>query len=386
MAIDRKLRVVILTTDNRENFRNYDLAVPSFGTAPEAVLQGFTRLPDVTVHVVSCAQRPMKSPEKLADNIWFHSLLVHKFGWLRTCYQGCIRAVRRKLRELRPDIVHGQGTERDCAICAVASGFPNLLTVHGNMRLIAQVNQPRPFSFGWLAARLEGFTIPRSDGVVCITRYTQEAVTGLARRTWVLPNAVDAGFFDIRPSPLEPLVILCVGAVCLRKNQNTFIRALDPLSRGREFSVLFLGAAPRDDAYCREFHDLLETRPWCRYDGFANRAKLKEYFRQATLLALPSLEDNCPMVVLEAMAAGVPVAAARVGGVPELITDGRTGLWFDPKNPVSMSGAVERLLSDTALRARLSVDARQEALGRFHPRAIAQRHVEIYREVLSTAS
>ena len=76
-------------------------------------------LPDVEVHVVSCTQQPMKSPIKLAENIFFHSLLVPKIGWLRTGYQGCIRAVRKKLRAIQPDIVHGQGTERDCA-CSYA--------------------------------------------------------------------------------------------------------------------------------------------------------------------------------------------------------------------------------------------------------------------------
>ena len=81
------------------------------------------------------------------------------------------------------------------------SGFPNVLTIHGNMRLIAKINNAKPFSHGWLTARLEGFTIPRSLGVVCITTYTQKAVEDLARRTWVLPNAVDAAFFEISAAP-----------------------------------------------------------------------------------------------------------------------------------------------------------------------------------------
>jgi len=63
-----------------------------------------------------------------------------------------------------------------------------------------------------------------------------------------------------------------------------------------------------------------------RLSGFASRTDLKAHLRQATLLALPSLEENCPMVVLEAMAAGVPVVAARVGGVPDLIEEGKTGI------------------------------------------------------------
>ena len=103
----------------------------------------------------------MVSPEKLAPNIFFHSLYVPKLGWLRTAYQGCIRAVRKKLRELRPNIVHGQGTERDCAISAVFSGFPNVLTIHGNLRLIAKVTQARRFSFPWLG----GIIITRAAAV-----------------------------------------------------------------------------------------------------------------------------------------------------------------------------------------------------------------------------
>lgn len=105
--------IVQITTDNHELFREYRKSVPCLGTAPEALLQGFGQLPDVKVHVVSCTQKSMaSSPEKLADNIWFHSLLVPRTGWMRTGYQGCVRAIRRKIREIAPDIVHGQGTER----------------------------------------------------------------------------------------------------------------------------------------------------------------------------------------------------------------------------------------------------------------------------------
>src|ERR1044071_3497863 len=100
------LTIAILTTDNREHEQDYSCSVPRFGTAPEALLQGFSRLPGVNVHVVSSIRRPMKSPEKLADNIWYHGLLVPKLGWMRTLYQGCIRAARKKLRAIRPDIVH----------------------------------------------------------------------------------------------------------------------------------------------------------------------------------------------------------------------------------------------------------------------------------------
>jgi glycosyltransferase involved in cell wall biosynthesis len=236
--------------------------------------------------------------------------VVPKIGWMRTLYQGCIRATRKKLREIRPDLVHGQGTEQDCAISAIFSGIPNVLTIHGNQRLIAEVTGAKPFSFAWLAARLEAWTIARSDGVVCITQYTREAVAALARQTWVVPNAVDEHFFAVENKPNENCTILCVGNVCVRKNQNAFIRAMDDCALAKKARVVFLGQAVKGEPYVEEFFRLVNDRPWCKYAGFADRDALRQYLQHASLLTLPSLEDNCPMVVLEAMAAGVAVVGA----------------------------------------------------------------------------
>jgi glycosyltransferase involved in cell wall biosynthesis len=378
------MKIAILTTDNREHYQQYTRPTPYFGTAPEALLAGFAQLKDVEVHVVSCSRKPMASPEKLAPNIYFHSVLVPRIGWLGSLYLGCIRATRQKLREIRPDIVHGQGTERDCAISAVFSGFPNVLTIHGNMRLIAEVNRVKRFSYYWLAAQLERLTIPRSQGVVCITHYTETAVADLTKRTWIVPNAVDASFFEVdaQPSAKKPPRILCVGHVCLRKNQNAFIRALDSLAPKGKFEVLFLGQTIAGHAYDDEFLRLVRERSWCVYGGLADRAQLKQHLREATALALPSLEDNCPMVVLEAMAAGVPVTAAKVGGLPDLIEEGKTGLFCDPLNPRSMSAALETFLRDNSSAREIATRAKQAAMTRFRPEVIARRHVEIYREVL----
>lgn len=377
------MRIVIVTTDNREAHKDYDNPVPYFGTAPAALLQGLAAHPETEVHVVACIRRPVRSPPRLAPNIFFHSLVVPRIGWMKTFFQGCVRAVRRKLREIRPDIVHGQGTEADCAISAVFSGFPNVLTIHGNMRLIAALNRARPFSYLWLAARLERLILPRTDGVVCITHYTRQAVQDLARRTWVLPNAVDQSFFNVQPAPdpLAPPAGLCVGTICLRKNQNDFIRALDPLAKERKFKIVFASEPPAGP-YGDEFLRLLRDRPWCEHIGFINREQLQARLAAASFVVLPTREDNCPMVVLEAMAAGVPVLASNVGGVPDLIKDGKTGLFCDPTRPASFREGLERLLSERSWTQQLAAAAKAEALQRFHPQVIAREHLEIYRQVI----
>jgi glycosyltransferase involved in cell wall biosynthesis len=163
------------------------------------------------------------------------------------------------------------------------------------------------------------------------------------------------------------------------------LRSLDPLARQLPFRVLFLGAVHPEDPYGREFFKLLSERPWAKYGGFINREESRRAFGRASLLALPTLEDNCPMAVLEAMAAGVPVTASRVGGVPELINDGVTGLLCDPERPETFREAVRRLLTDPALRLRLRAAGRQSARNRFYPKVIAKQHLAIYRTLAGSS-
>lgn len=380
---DGRLRIAFLTTDNRQAHRAYHLEQPYFGTAPEALLQGFAQLKDeVEVHVIGCTQRPMKSPAQLAGNIAFHSLHVPRLGWMRTGYQGCVRAVGRLLREVQPDLVHGQGTERECTVSAVFSGFPSVSTLHGNMRLIARVYRSRPFSFYWLAARLEAFTLPRADGVVCITDYTRRAVTALNPRTVVLPNAVDERFFRVLPvQRTHRKVVLCVGNICYRKNQVALIDALAGEPSRSGLILRFLGQNEAS-SYGGEFLDRVNRHDWCEFPGFVDRDGLARELSEASLLVLPSHEDNCPMVVLEAMAAGVPVAASRVGGVPELIQEGVTGTLMDPSDPESIRTAVLSPLSRGDDALAMARAAKMEARKRFSPEVIARAHLDFYRSVL----
>jgi glycosyltransferase involved in cell wall biosynthesis len=377
------MRIAMLVPDNRDEFRRYSDPEPYFGPAPAALLSGLAARPDCEIHIVCCTHRPLRSPPRLAENIYYHSVLVPKWGWISSAFAGCVLAIRRKLREISPELVHGQGTERYCALAAIYSGFPNVLTIHGNMRLIAKVNRSRPFSFIWLSARLEGFTLPRSNGVVCITDYTQRAVAPLARATWIVPNAVDIDFFTTILQPAIPREIVCVGHISTRKNQVQLMHALQPLVSREKFQLIFYGGANRNDPYVREFFHLLEMSPWCRFAGFADRAGLRAAIARASMLILPSLEDNCPMAVLEAMAAGLPVAAARVGGLPGLITHGNDGLLFDLHNPESIRAAVAELLRDNSKREELGRKGKEKAHHLFHPQVIAEQHLAIYKEVMA---
>ena len=376
------MKIVQITTDNRNQYGHHALQEPYFGTAPAGLTDGFSLLDDVEVHVVSCTSVKMRSPEKIAANVYFHQPYMPKPGWGRSMFLGCAWAIRRKLREIKPDIVHGQGTERDCAMAAVLSGFPNVLTIHGNMRVHAARPEQRGNKYYKMAAALETFCLKRTHGVVAISSYTEELVKDLTPKTWLLPNAVDRRFFEVQPTQPELPRILFVGSLDPRKNPLGLLQACAHLLREGECTLALAGQFHAESAYGKEVMELIETLPGISLLGFLDRDALAAEFGRASILVLPTFEDNCPMVVLEGMAAGLPVAASRVGGVPDLVEHERDGLLFDPHDPADVRSCIERLIRDPALRADFAARGRAKALEKFHPKVIAAEHVRIYREVL----
>jgi glycosyltransferase involved in cell wall biosynthesis len=339
--------------------------------------------PEAEIHVISCSHVPTRSPEKLADNIWFHQSVVGKWGWGRTVFAGCVKATRNLIRDIKPDIVHGQGTERDCALSAVLSGYPNVLTIHGNMRVHAARPEQKGIFYYKMAAALETFCLKRTDGVVAISSYTEELVKHLTPKTWLLPNAVDRRFFDVHPSAQCIPRVLFVGSLCQRKNPLGLLKACEPMLRSGQCTLALAGQFNASSAYDKEVITLAHSLPGISFLGFLDRDALASEFKQSSILILPTFEDNCPMVVLEAMAAGLPVAASRVGGVPDLITHELDGLMFDPHHRDEMKSSLERLVKEPETRARLGAAGRITAQERFHPQVIAAEHLKIYREVLN---
>ncbi len=378
------MKIVQLTTDNRNQNKQYDLTTPYFGTAPAGLIDGFSLIEGVEVHVVSCTSKRMHVPEKLASNVYFHQPYVPKIGWGRSLFLGCAWATRRLLQEIKPDIVHGQGTERDCSMEAVLSGYPNVLTIHGNMRVHAARPEQKGSSYYKMAAALETFCLKRTGGVVAISGYTQALVKNLTRRTWLLPNAVDRRFFDVVPVDSSVPRILFVGSLGERKNPLGLLKACEEFLKRGECTLAMAGQSDADCEYGRKVNELAARLPGVELLGFMDREALATEFSRSTLLVLPTFEDNCPMVILEAMAAGLPVAASRVGGVPDLVQEEVTGLMFDPASIDAIRDAIARLLGDPKLRATFGTAGRRHALENYHPAVIARRHVEIYREILTS--
>jgi glycosyltransferase involved in cell wall biosynthesis len=383
------MKVAIITTDNRQHYQTYGEPAPSYGAAPEALLEGFAQMPELEVHVVSCTMKPVKSPEKLADNIWCHSLFVPKVGWMRTSYQGCLRAVRRKLKAIRPDIVHGQGTERECAVCAVFSRFPNVVTIHGNMAELARLFNARLGSFNWLAGQLENITLGRTRGVFCNSGYTEELVKPRTKQTWRVANAIRESFFKGATGipRTDKCVLVNVGVICQRKRQMELLDMAKRLhERGLNFEMQFIGLAEEGDVYGTGFLERIkeaEAKGYAQHLGLKPLKELLEYFDAAHgLVHFPS-EEAFGLVVPEAMARGLKFFGAKLGGIKDICAGVPESELFEMDDWGGLETAIGKWIQSGHGR---NGDTAEIMRARYHPKVIAQRHVEIYREVLSKDS
>ncbi|MGO8696827.1 MAG: glycosyltransferase family 4 protein [Limisphaerales bacterium] len=380
------MRIAMIVPDNRDEFRRYSDPEPYFGPAPTALLGALAARSDCEIHVVCCTHQALRSPAKLARNIFYHSLPVPKWGWLRGAYIFCVRAVKKKLLEIRPDLVHGQGTERYCSLAAAFSNYPSVLTIHGNMRRQAKMNRPFPFSYLWLAAKFERVAIARSCGVFCNSAHTQRQVQGLARRTWLVPNALDEAFFAPPTSaPLRsPPLLLNVGTILPNKRQIWVLDVAEGLCRqGARFELHFLGQLDERTGYGLQFRQRIaaaEEQGFAKFVGMKSPAELVKIMDSASALIHAPEEEAFGLVVAEALARNLKFFGTRVGGLTDITAGVGEAELFSFGDNVALSSALLNWLSKGGPRIAEGATLMRQ---RYHPSIIAERHVAIYRELLA---
>jgi glycosyltransferase involved in cell wall biosynthesis len=177
----------------------------------------------------------------------------------------------------------------------------------------------------------------------------------------------------------EEKVILIVGRLSREKDHSTLLRAVEKLPATVNPRLLIVGDGPERARIEQETRQLGLT---ASITLTGHQPSAEPYYRIANLAVLSSLSEGSPNALLEAMAAGVPVVATNVGGIPEIVTNQENALLVAPGDVDSMSTAMTRLLMDTALAMRFVENAHAAIREKHSPAARLKRLVEIYRSVL----
>lgn len=231
-------------------------------------------------------------------------------------------------------------------------------------------------------------TLRRASRVIALTRLEAAHLQGLGvdpERIAVIPNGIDLSEFE-RPSDASSrsgATVLFVGRAYPRqKGLDTLVRALARLPRERAATLRIAGEDWGGHDLVRKLASSLGVADRVQILGFLPRADLLREYAHADVLAVPSWFDSFPFVLLEGMAAGLPVVASRVGGVPEVVEDGRTGLLVEPGNPEALASALASLLGDDATRRAMGARGRARADG-YSWDAIIPRIKSVYDEALA---
>jgi glycosyltransferase involved in cell wall biosynthesis len=217
---------------------------------------------------------------------------------------------------------------------------------------------------------LDGLLLRLSTRVIAISKAVESRFDGRcqADKVCVVYNGVDPAYWappEPRARTGAPPTVLCVGRLSPEKGQATLLQAV-PLVRRQVPSArfLFVGADVAGEAErLRGVAEILGVRDAVEFRRWMPDPR--PAFGEADLIAVPSRSEGFGRVLVEAAFLAIPAVASRVGGIPEVVVDGQTGLLVPPDDPAALAHALATLLRDPDLRHAMGQAAREHALARF---------------------
>lgn len=297
-----------------------------------------------------------------------------------------LRRLIRLLREEKTELVHAFDfyTNIFAGMAARLAGVPALLISRREMAVDRRVLQQAAIRFSAFLAH----------GIVANSRAAGMRLTGRAGavpgRLAVIPNCIDPAPFRLEMAPKRaaaslglPASAMRIGLLCAlrpEKDVATFLRAAALVAREAESARFVLIG---DGSERTNLENLAAELGLARSVLFlGDRSDIPELLAALDVVVLSSLTESFPNAILEAMAAGRPVVATHVGGVPELVQDGRTGWLVAPGDPQTMARRILELAHSPSLRRSMGEAGRALVVQQFSPARMKEGLEAYYEEVL----
>lgn len=300
-----------------------------------------------------------------------------------------VRRLAKAFRKTRPDVVHTHqvgGLFYAGPAARLAGVSATVHTEHGKH----YSQRARTRWLGRLAGRC-------ADKFCCVSQDIADEVLDarIVRREKiaVVANGIDTARFERRADtsalrselciPAEAPVVGTIGRLTEIKRQDVLIRAFALLAQGRpDAHLVIVGDGPLRGEL-EQLTASLGIQRQVRFVGY--QGEPQQFLQLMNVFALTSRSEGMPLSVLEAWAASVPVIGARVGGLPELIEDRKTGLLFAFEDYQTLAEQLAELLTDRRLAAELASAAKEHVKRRFSLGRMADEYQRLYKELLEVA-
>ena len=299
--------------------------------------------------------------------------------------------LREILRAVQPDVIHSHLLHADILVGVAAGGHTRVTTLHNMM---FDAHPARTLAQRLRKAALAQILRRRFDARIAVSRAVGDhyaAHLGLPPPT-IIPNAVrapGAGSLDraslAHQLGLDPEArwIVNPARLVVEKGQRGLIAGFaEAMSANPDLQLVIAGKGPLHDDLR---HAAAQAGARIVLTGELPPAQLGALMRHAQFGILPSLSEGAPVALVEMMLAGLPIIASAVGGIPDLIVEGATGLLIEPGNPTAIAKAITRIANDAQLAARCGAAARELAEKIYRSDEIAAAVGAVYSQAIAAS-
>jgi glycosyltransferase involved in cell wall biosynthesis len=345
--------------------------------------KALAQLNDLEVHVVTFERQGARVTTEKDGPIMVHRLRGSRWPQVFDVMVGPGKGrLARYIKDLKPDILH---THEVWGLGLGGIRIPHVFTIHGfdYANLVAD-----SAVFAGVRSRLWKLAIRRGliahKHIISITPYVREVIEPLTKADiYDIDNPVDERFFRI-DRHAEPGRILCVGWINERKNTLGAVEALARVAGRYPNARLVVAGEARDVEYLNQIRRSIDEHGCAdRIEmlGHVNHARLMQELAKADIFLLPSRQENAPMAIAEAMAAGIPAVVSNRCGMPYMVREGETGFLVEPESTEEIADRLARLIDSQALCREMGQAGRRVALERFHPQVVAQKTKAVYERI-----
>ena len=351
--------------------------------------EGLRKFKDLNLHVVTLAGGIKKVKTVTSDRLTVHYLpAVSRFSYLNIYLD--IWRLKQKIISLSPDVINAH-IAGAYVLAALGSKYPTIVTLHGvrYREVETYKNAFIRFYRGWQIAKTERSSVVNARHIIAISPYIIEEFGDLVRADVdYIENPVSNKFFSVTDRS-QPFHILFAGIISPRKQVLQLLQAVAIVRQSIPNVRLRLAGDKYDPfdkhgQYFSELHAFIAKEQLAEnvsFLGNLSEDELIEEYEKCSLLALPSVQETTPMVIMQAMAAAKAVVATRVGGIPYQVQDGLTGLLVDVGDVAALAEALTNLLKNDTLRVNMGERGKEIAEKRFRTRLVAEKTREVYYRV-----
>lgn len=350
------------------------------------LIKELKKFDDLDLHIITSTKQVNANKTIVSTGFTVHYVSSSRLPRLVTSLTFDQCRLKRKIREIKPDLIHAHMTAPLYGYPALKSGYPAIITVHG---IVSEESKTWQGVSGRIKRVLflvmENYVFKNAKTLTVVSPYVKNEIRKRCdSNIHVIPNGVHEDFFELKNNEIENR-LLFVGGLEPRKGLLNLLKAVNIVKDEIPQLKLHIVGRVRKKTYFKSLREYIGKNDLSKYvifKGSLTEDELKKEFSECTVFTFPSQEESQGIVLLEAMAVRKPVIATNIGGIPYIVDNGKTGLLVEYGDVAGLARGILKLLKNKKLREEYGKKGREKAKS-FSNVEIAKRYYELYKTVIS---